>query len=103
MALLDPHSPWAQVDGAWHLRANVHDQYLDYHDILSVGNLTEIHGILVEDGVELLVRGRAADGECAIYLDLPHNGVAVELRSREYGGELRALCDARPFDLCASA
>ena len=78
-----------------------------YHDILAVGNLTELHALLLADGVPHLVRGRPAragqPATCAIYLDLPNNGVGVELFSAEYGGALRARCEARQFDLCASS
>ena len=47
--------------------------------------------------------GRPGDGTCSVYVDLPRNGVGVELRSREFGGVLRDECEARPFDLCAAA
>jgi hypothetical protein len=38
----------------------------------------------------------------ALYVDLPRNGVGVEMRSSVFGGELRKRCEARPFDLCAA-
>ena len=78
-------------------------RYLDYHDVLEVGNLTQMRAVLAADGVSHLVRGRAAEGTCSLYVDLPRNGVGVELRSREFGGVLRDECEARPFDLCAAA
>ena len=49
------------------------------------------------------VKGRPADGTCSVYVDLPRNGVGVEMRSSVFGGELRKRCEARPFDLCAAA
>ena len=78
-----------------------------------------IHSLLVADGVPHLVRGRPAratprlkelpqqqqqTATCSLYLNLPRNGVAVELVSAEFGGAtLQPLCEARPFDLCAES
>ena len=93
----------AYVEGLRRLDADVHDQYLDYHDIFDVANLTAVAELLDADGVAHLVRGRPADGTCSLYVDLPRNGVGVEMRSSVYGGELRKRCEARPFDLCAAS
>ena len=90
------------VEGLRRLDADVHDQYLDYHDIFHVGALGPIRALLVADGVPHLVRGRPAEGTCSLYLDLPRNGIAVELRSANYE-PLHALCEAQPFDLCAAS
>ena len=82
-----------------------YDQYLDYHDIFEVGNLTALWQLVVADGVPHLVRGRAARA-CSLYLNVPKNGIAVELRAADGDAvgsdELRKLCAARPFDLCAA-
>ena len=50
------------------------------------------------------VWSRPQEGTCSIYLNVPHNGIAVELFSEQFGGSsswLGAACAARPFDLCA--
>ena len=94
----------AYVEALRHLDDDVHDQFLDYRDVFAVGNLTEVFEILVDDGVPHLVRGRPAERTCSLLLNLPNNGIGVELRSTEFGtGALRDACEARPFDLCASS
>ena len=69
-----------------------------------MGNLTALWQLVVADGVPHLVRGRAARA-CSLYLNVPKNGIAVELRAADGDAvgsdELRKLCAARPFDLCA--
>ena len=49
------------------------------------------------------IRGRRGEGTCSLYLNLPHNGLAVELRSDKFDGPLGALCEAHQFDLCAAS
>jgi len=86
------------------LGSNVYDMWLDNREVLQVGNLTEMAEVLQADGVPFGVWSQPAEGTCSIYLDLPGNGLAVELVSREFGGEpLRSRCVSSRFDLCAAA
>ena len=88
-----------------HLRDLTHgtyDQYLDFREVLAVGNLTEIAQILRADRVPFAVWSRPAEGTCSIYVNVPRNGIAVELVSRVFdGGWLAKRCAANLHDLCA--
>ena len=85
------------------LGSNQYDQWLDNGDIFSVSNLSVIAEVLREDGVPFGVWSRPKEKTCSLYLNLPGNGLAVELRSFEFGVPwLNKRCQASMFDLCAS-
>jgi len=106
---LRPAVPFNISDLATYIEAlrdlthNSYDQWLDYREVMAVGNLTSIAEILRADGVPFGVWGRPAEATCSVYVNLPKNGIAVELVSREFGGEwLRTRCAEHPWDLCAA-
>ena len=85
------------------LGANRYDAWLDYREIMHVGNLSEISRVLRADGVPFGVWSRPAERTCSIVVNLPGNGIAVELMSRSFGddAQLARQCAASHFDLCA--
>ena len=95
----------AYVEGRRALASNVYDAWLDFREIMHVGNLTELSEVLRADRVPFGVWSRPQEGTCSIYLNVPRNGIAIELWSEEFGPAaswLGAACAAHPFDLCAS-
>ena len=86
------------------LKHNVYDQWLDFREVLLVGNLTAMAEVLRNDAVPFGVWSRRAEGTCSLFVDLPKNGIAIELTSRVFDGAwLASKCAASPFDLCASS
>lgn len=93
----------AYVEGLRDLDANEYDQWLDSRETMHVGNLTELAEVLRADEVPFGVWSRPDEGTCSVFLDLPRNGLSIELVSNEFGGAwLRGRCEASRFDLCAS-
>ena len=85
------------------LRAHRYDAWLDYREILRVGNLTEMAEVLRADGVPFGVWARPSEQTCSLYVNLPNNGLAVELVSSEFSGKwLHNQCASSHFDLCAA-
>ena len=90
------------VEGLRDLTHGTYDQWLDNREVLAVGNLTVIAELLRADRVPFGVWARPAEGTCSLFVNLPSNGLAVELVSREFHGAwIRRRCSASPFDLCA--
>ena len=81
-----------------------YDQWLDYRAVLSAGNLTEIAELLRSDRVPFGVWSRPDEGTCSLFVNLPRNGLAVEVVSEVFddGEWLSRQCAERIFDLCAS-
>ena len=93
----------AYVEGLRDLARGTYDQWLDHREVLAVGNLTELAEVLRADGVPFGVWARPSEGTCSVYVDLPRNGIAVELVSRVFDGAwLARRCAASEFDLCAA-
>ena len=90
------------VEVAQALDAGVYDQYLDYRDVFAVPDLTPLATVLRDDAVPFGVWARPWEGSCSLLVDVPRNGVAVEIRSETWGGWLSDACAARSFDLCAA-
>mmetsp|Transcript_20621 Transcript_20621/g.47554 ORF Transcript_20621/g.47554 Transcript_20621/m.47554 type:complete len:143 (-) Transcript_20621:298-726(-) len=106
---LRPRVPFNISDLAEHveqlrdLAHGTYDQWLDFREVLAVGNLTEMAELLRLDGVPFGVWARPAEGTCSLYVDVPRNGIAVELVSHVYDGAwLARRCAASEFDLCTS-
>ena len=90
------------VEALRDLTHGTYDQWLDHREVLSVGNLTELARVLRGDGVPFAVRSRPDEGTCSLLVDLPRNGLAVEVVSRVFDGAwLARRCAANEFDLCA--
>eukprot|EP00947_MAST-08B_sp_MAST-8B-sp1_P001793 g1793.t1 len=84
------------------LGKGVYDQWLDYRDVFDVSDLDPIAAVLRADQVPFVVRARPEESTCSLLLDVPRNGLAVELRSSRFRA-MEAECAAQPFDLCAAA
>ena len=66
-------------------------------------HLKALAEVLRADGVPFGVWARPDEGTCSVYVDLPNNGIAVELVSRVFDGAwLARRCADSVFDLCAS-
>ena len=74
----------------------------DYRDVFAVPDLTPLATVLRDDAVPFGVWARPWEGSCSLLVDVPRNGVAVEIRSETWGGWLSDACAARSFDLCAT-
>lgn len=71
--------------------------------MLAVGNLTVLAEVLRADRVPFGVWARPAEATCSLYVNLPRNGIAVELVSHVFDGAwLAKRCAASTFDLCAA-
>eukprot|EP00931_Biecheleriopsis_adriatica_P116167 TRINITY_DN91847_c0_g1_i1.p1 TRINITY_DN91847_c0_g1~~TRINITY_DN91847_c0_g1_i1.p1 ORF type:complete len:671 (-),score=57.20 TRINITY_DN91847_c0_g1_i1:19-1974(-) len=93
----------AYIENLRDLQSNQYDQWLDYRDIFNVSNLSAIAQILQEDDVPFGVWSRPHEGTCSLYVDLPGNGIAVELRSSEFSLPwLNQRCRESMYDLCSS-
>jgi len=85
------------------LTHGTYDQWLDYREVMVVGNLTEMAEVLRKDGVPFGVWARPEEGTCSLYVDVPQNGIAVELVSSVFDGAwLARRCATSAFDLCAA-
>ena len=85
------------------LAHGTYDQWLDYREVLAVGNLTTMAALLRADRVPFGVWSRPEEGTCSLYVDLPGNGLAVELVSSVFDGVwLARRCAMNVFDLCAA-
>lgn len=85
------------------LTHGTYDQWLDVREVLEVGNLTAMAELFRRDAVPFGVWARPAEGTCSLYLNVPLNGIAVEITSRVFDGAwLARRCAASPFDLCAA-
>ena len=93
----------AYIEQLRDLTHGTYDQYLDYREWMEVGNLTEISELLRADGVPFGVWARPEEGTCSLLVNVPGNGIAVELESRVFGGVwLSKRCATSFFDLCAA-
>ena len=91
------------VEALRDLTHNTYDQWLDFREVMAVANLTEMADILRADGVPFGVWSRPSEGTCSLYVNLPRNGLAVELVSHVFDGAwLARRCAASLFDLCAA-
>uniref|UniRef100_A0A7S4Q8B7 Uncharacterized protein n=1 Tax=Alexandrium monilatum TaxID=311494 RepID=A0A7S4Q8B7_9DINO len=91
------------IEGLRDLRGNRYDQWLDFRDIFEVSDLLAVAEVLRTDGVPFGVWSRPKEGECSLYVSIPGNGIAVELRAPEATaglGWLRERCRGSVFDLC---
>ena len=71
--------------------------------VMSVGNLTEMAEILRRDGVPFGVWSRPEEQTCSLFVNVPRNGIAVELVSTHFAGSwLAKRCKASAFDLCSA-
>eukprot|EP00929_Paragymnodinium_shiwhaense_P063389 TRINITY_DN31666_c2_g1_i1.p1 TRINITY_DN31666_c2_g1~~TRINITY_DN31666_c2_g1_i1.p1 ORF type:complete len:671 (-),score=73.42 TRINITY_DN31666_c2_g1_i1:120-2045(-) len=87
------------------LKANQYDQWLDYRDVFQVSDLSAIAEVLDADGVDYGIWGRPTDmgRMCLIILNIPKNGIAIELRSSEYAAPwLKKRCETSTWDLCSA-
>lgn len=93
----------AYIEGIRDLRSgHIYDQWLDDRDVFDIANLTAAAELFRRGDVDFAVWSRPDEEMCSIIADIPGNGLAVELRSKEFGGEwLQAECAAHPWDLCA--
>lgn len=90
------------IEGLRDLGSNQYDQWLDQRDIFTVSDLSVIAAIFREDGVPFGVWSRPLEKTCSLYVNLPGNGIAVELRSFEFEAPwLKKMCQDHVFDLCA--
>ena len=106
---LRPAVPFNISDLAWHverlrdLEHGTYDQWLDFREVMHVGNLTAFAELLRADRVPFGVWSRPREGTCSVYVDLPRNGIAVEISSSVYDGAwLARQCAASEFDLCSA-
>ena len=78
---------------------------LDYGEIFDAPDLAALARVLRADGVPFGVWSRPWDGTCSLFVDVPRNGIAVELRSENFDGDawLSDACATSEFDLCAAA
>ena len=80
------------------------EQWLDFREVMHVGNLTVVSELLRADKVPFGVWSRPEEGTCSLYLDLPNNGLAVELVSQVFDGAwLRRRCAASVLRLAKAA
>jgi hypothetical protein len=91
------------VESLRDLASNQYDQWLDYRDIFETSDLATLSRVLLEDRFSFGVWSRPDEGTCSIYLNMPGNGLAVEVRSREFASSpwLLDACRRHVFDLCA--
>lgn len=84
------------------LEHGTYDQWLDFREIMWVHNLTALADVLRADKVAFSVWARPPEGTCSLYVNLPGNGIAVELVSRIFDGQWLSRRCAAVFDLCAA-
>jgi len=89
-----------------------YDQWMDYRDIFEVQDLSVAADLLISGGVAFGIwsTGLGAampqqNATCSLLANIPQNGLAVELRSFNFGvpgSWLADACAKRPFDLCSA-
>ena len=93
----------AYIESLRDLTHGTYDQWLGTREVMHIGNLTQLADVLRADGVPFGVWARPAEGTCSIYVDLPRNGIAVEIVSEVFDGVwLKRRCAMSVYDLCAA-
>ena len=91
------------IEGLRELTHGTYDQWLDYREVLAVGNLSAFADVSRADRVPFGVWARPNERTCSIFVSIPRNGIAVELVSHVFDGPwLARRCETNVFDLCAT-